>query len=133
MTWPAFLDTNVVVRYITRTPPDYDAHAIEIIDTEDRLAITGVCPMEIYFVLSRQYQFSRDQIIDHLIALVLRDNVTVHAVDEDLLIQGLEMCRGSTRVSIGDTLIWAEARTAGATAIYSFDQRFPDDGIDIRE
>ena len=113
MTWPAFLDTNVVVRYITRTPPDYAARAIEIIDTEDRLTITGVCLMEIYFVLSRQYQFSRDQIIDHLIALVLRDNVTVHAVDEDLLIQGLEMCRGSTRVSIGDALIWAEARTAG--------------------
>ena len=64
--------------------------------------------------------------------LVLKDNVIPYSVDEDLLIQGLEMCRGSTRVSIGDALIWAEARTAGAAAIYSFDRRFPDAGVDIR-
>ena len=132
MTGPTFLDTNIVVRYVVGTPPDQAARAIEIIEGGDRLTITGVCLQEIYFVLSREYQVSRGQVIDYLTTLVSKDNITPYAVDEDLLIQGLEMCRGSTRVSIGDALIWAEARTAGAQAIYSFDQRFPSDGLEIR-
>ena len=96
------------------------------------LTVTADCLVKAYFALATRYQFSGDRIVDCLIAPVLKDDVSVHAIDEDLLIQGLEMCRGSTRVSTGDALMWAEARTAGATAIYSFDRRFPDDGIDIR-
>ena len=132
MTGPTFLDTNIVVRYVVGTPPNQAARATEIINGGERLTITGVCLLEIYFVLSREYQISREQIIDHLTDLVLRDNITPYVLDEDLLIQGLQMCRGSTRVSIGDALIWAEARTAGAQVIYSFDQRFPSDGLEIR-
>ena len=82
--------------------------------------------------MSTRYRVPRDQIIYYLTALVLKDKIIPYAVDQDLLIQGLEMCRGSTRVSIGDALIWAEARSAGAQAIYSFDQRFPSDGLAIR-
>lgn len=96
------------------------------------LTATAVCLVEVYFALATRYQFSGDRIADCLIAPVLKDDVSVHAIDEDPLIQGLEMCWGSTRVSIGDALMWAEARTAGATAVYPFYQRFPDEGIDVR-
>ena len=42
------------------------------------------------------------------------------------------MCRDSGRVNVADAMIWAEARTAGIEVIYSFDQRFPSDGLEIR-
>ena len=127
-----FLDTSVVVGYLMKTPPDQASRAVEIIESASALTITSVCLTEAYFALSTRYRVPRDQIIYYLTALVLKDNITPCAVDQDLLIQGLEMCRGSTRVSIGDALIWAQARTAGAQAIYSFDRRFPSDGLEIR-
>ena len=43
------------------------------------------------------------------------------------------MCRPSGRVSIADAMIWAAARTDRASAIYTFDRRFPGDGIEIRQ
>ena len=32
-----------------------------------------------------------------------------------------------------DAMIWAAARTDRATAIYTFDRRFPSQGIEIRQ
>jgi hypothetical protein len=41
------------------------------------------------------------------------------------------MCRDSGRVSIPDALIWAAARSAGNTPVYTLDRRFPADGIEV--
>ena len=128
----AFLDSNVLVRYLIGDPPDQADRAAEIIDQTSRLCITTVSLAEVYFVLNRLYGIPRGRLIDQLIDFLLKENIMPRGVDKEFLIQGLRMCRDSGRVNVADAMIWAEARTAEIEVIYSFDQRFPSDGLEIR-
>lgn len=47
------------------------------------------------------------------------------------MIEALLLCRPSGRTAFADALLWAEARASRA-ALYSFDERFPETGIDLR-
>lgn len=128
----AFLDTNMVIRYLTGQPRKQADRADSIINGVRALLVSDVVLVEAAHVLRTQYRVSREAIIDQLIDLVQRENIIVYAIDKDLALQGLRMCRPSGRVSISDAMIWAAARTAGASAIYTFDQRFPSDNIELR-
>ena len=126
-----FIDTNVVVRYLTGTPPEQAAEAARIIEGVS-LQIPIVVFTETAYVLASQYQFSRARIIDGLLSLVRRNNVSIYSIEKDLVLQGLRMCRPSGRVSVADAMIWAAARSSGARVIYTFDRRFPDEGVELR-
>ena len=127
-----FLDTSVVVRYLTGDIPDLADRAAEIIEREDNLWITHVVLAETAHVLMTAYHFSRELVVDSLVALVQKQGISTHTVDKGLALQALLMCRPSGRVSIADALIWAEARSARSEAVYTFDQRFPSDGLELR-
>ncbi len=128
-----FLNTSVIVRYLTNDQPEMSNQATQIIEEVDDLAITEGILGETAFVLTSVYGKSRSEVVDSLIDLVERDNISTYALDKSLVLRGLEMCRPSGRVSIADAMIWAAARTDGASAIYTFDRRFPSDGIEIRQ
>ena len=85
------------------------------------------------YVLTRVYRISRQQVVDQLVEFLQKANINSYALDKGLVIQALLMCRQSGRVSFGDAVIWATARTAGDTVTYSFDDRFPSDGMEIRQ
>ena len=129
----AFLDTSVIVRYLVGEPTEQAAQASHIILETEGLQISDVALTETVYVLRTRYQVPRETIIDSLIALIQRDNISVYAMDDDLALQGLTMCRPSGRVSISDAMIWAAARSNGARAIYTFDQRFPSEDLEIRQ
>ena len=129
----AFLDTSVIVRYLVGEPAEQAAQASHIILETEGLQISDVVLTETVYVLRTRYQVPRETIIDSSIALIQRDNVSVYAMDDDLALQGLTMCRPSGRVSISDAMIWAAARSNGARAIYTFDQRFPSEDLEIRQ
>ena len=126
-----FIDTNILVRYLTGLPPDQAAIAADIIDTEAELWITVTSLAEAYFIMSRVADIPRVEVVRALIDFMQRENIFPYAVNKDYLTRGLEMTLPSGRVSVGDALIWATVRTAGGGAIYSFDQRFPDEGIRV--
>ena len=128
----AFLDTNMVIRYLTGQPREQADRADRIINGVRALLVSDVVLVETAYVLRTQYRVSREAIIDQLIDLVQRENILVYAIDKDLALQGLRMCRPSGRVSVSDAMIWAAARTAGASAIYTFDERFPSDSVELR-
>ena len=129
----SFADTNVVLRYLTGEPRDQAREAVRLIENmEESIEITDVVINETAYVLRTQYRFSREQIIDGLISLIRRNNISVYAIDKDFVLQGLRMCRPSGRVSIADAMIWAAARSSGARVIYTFDRRFPGEGIELR-
>lgn len=128
----AFLDTNMVIRYLTGQPREQADRADRIINGVRALLVSDVVLVETAYVLRTQYRVSREAIIDQLIDLVQRENILVYAIDKDLALQGLRMCRPSGRVSVSDAMIWAAARTAGASAIYTFDERFPCDSVELR-
>ena len=128
-----FLNTSVIVRYLTNDHPEMSDQAIQIIEEVDDLTITEGILGETAFVLTSVYGKSRSEVVGSLIDLVERDNISTYAMDKSLVLRGLEMCRPSGRVSIADAMIWAAARTDRASAIYTFDRRFPNQGIEIRQ
>ncbi len=127
-----FLDTSMVVWYLVRDVPDMADRAATIIDSDEDLLISGVAFAEIDHVLRSVYNLPREAVIEHLMAFVGKRNMHCHRLDKGTVLEALLMCRPSGRVSISDALIWAAARTSGQNLVYSFDARFPTDGIEVK-
>ncbi len=128
-----FLDTSMVVRYLTRDVPELAEQAANVIDGEEDLWLIGVVLAETDYVLRSVYHLARDYVVDSLMEFVQKENIRIYGVDKSLVLRGLQMCRPSARVSFADALIWATARSAGTEAVYSFDQRFPAEGLEVRQ
>lgn len=127
-----FIDTNVALRYLTNHPSDQAEVAASIVDEAGDLWITDVVITETAYVLRDIYAVGREDIVDRLMNFVRKPNISVYGIDKDLVLEGLMMCRPSGRVSFGDAMVWAAARAAGAGVVYTFDRRFPSDGIEVR-
>jgi len=128
-----FLDTSVIVRYLTGDPPELAEQAANIIDKLDDLLVTDVVLTETAYVLTSVYQVPREVTVDHLIAFLQRENISPFALDKSLVLHALLLCRPSGRVSFADAMVWAAARSAGNKVIYSLDKRFPSDGLEVRQ
>jgi predicted nucleic acid-binding protein len=128
-----FLDTNVIVRYLVGEPPGEARRAAQIIDIQPDLQVTDVTIHETAYVLTSQYRATRVEAIDYLVAFLQKNNISVFNLEKNTVIQALLLCRPSARVSFGDALIWAAARSSSDRTVYSFDRRFPEDGIELRE
>ena len=128
----AFVDANILLRHFTGRPADQAEHARRILSEADDVLVTDVALNETAYVLGRQYGIPRERIVDWLVSLLQRDNISVYAIDKGIAIEGLLMCRPSGRVSFADAMIWAATRSAGAEVVYTFDRRFPSVGIEVR-
>lgn len=126
------LDTSMIVRYLTGDPPELAERAARIIDVEDKLQVTDGVLMETAYVLMSVYGVERLTVVDHLIALLQKENISAFGVDKGVALQALLMCRPSGRVSFADALLWAVAQTTDEKTVYTLDGRFPSDGIVVR-
>jgi len=122
----------MVVRYLRGDPPNLAEQAAQVIDSEEDLQVTDVVLAETAYVLTSVYQISRSVVVDHLIAFLQKENVFPFALDKGLVLQALLLCKPSGRVSFADAMVWAAARSSGSRVVYSLDERFPDDGLEVR-
>ena len=129
---PPFLDTNVLVRYLTGDPADMAARAGKLIDSDQPLSLSSVVLAETAYVLESVYRRGRAEVVEALVALVQRANLIPHGLSRTTLVEALLLCRPSRRVSYADALLWAEAREA-TPVVYSFDLDFPETGIELRD
>lgn len=127
-----FLDTSMVVRYLTGDPPNLAEQAAQVIDSEEDLQVADVVLAETAYVLTSVYQVSRSVVVDQLIAFLQKENVSPFALDKGLVLHALLLCKPSGRVSFADAMVWAAARSSGNRVVYSLDERFPDDGLEVR-
>lgn len=127
-----FVDTSVLVRYLTGDPPATLEAAKRIVDKTDALTITDVVLAETAFVLTSFYKVPRATTVDSLVELIQKKTIELLNVEKTIAIQALLLCRPSARVSFADALIWAVARSQGNSTVYSFDERFPSDGITLK-
>lgn len=126
------LDTSVIVRYLTGDPPDLADRAATIIDTGADLLVTDVALVETAYVLTTVYGVPREVAVDYLITFLQKKNIYTLGLDKDMALHALLLCRPSGRVSFADAMVWAAARSSGSQVIYSFDERFPSDGVEVR-
>lgn len=127
-----FLDTSMVVRYLWGDPAELAEKAAGVIDSEAELKVTDVVVTETAYVLMSVYQAPREVVVDHLIALFQRKNISPFALDKDVVLSALLLCRPSGRISFADAMIWAAARSSDNRVVYSLDERFPADGLEVR-
>ncbi len=122
----------MIVRYLTGDPEPMAEASAQVIDSDDSLYIPDVVIAETAYVLQSHYQVPREAVIDSLIALLQRDNVSPLHCSTEVTIEALLLCRDSGRVAVADALIWAAAHCSGRRVVYSLDGRFPDAGIEVR-
>jgi predicted nucleic-acid-binding protein len=103
-----------------------------LVDTNEPLLLSELVLVETAYVLSSVYGMQRADITDALMDLVQRHNFQSLSLPKPLLLEALRLCRDSKRYSFTDAFLWAQARMLGV-AIYSFDGRFPSEGIEILE
>jgi len=110
------VDTNVVVRYLTRDDAEQFAKANALIGGEDIYVCTTVL-LETEWVLRRAYRFSCQRIIAALAAFAGLPRVTLE--DPGLAAKALDWTRHG--MDFADALHLAKAQ--GCEAFVSFDQR----------
>jgi len=128
---PPFLDTSFVVRYLVNDPPDMAERAAEVIDGDETLLVSEMVLLETAYVLTSVYSVPRAAVVDSLIELVQRANLRLASLPKASALEALRLCRNSARVSFADALIWAQALDMGAERIYTFDGRFPSQGVTL--
>ena len=129
---PALLDTNVLLRYLTQSPPHHGAEAAALIDGKESFVVPSVAIAETAFALGHFYGIERQHTVDLLVGLLGRPNVDALDVPTPLAIEALMLCRPSGRVSYADALIWASARHSKSAPLYTFDQSFPGSDVELR-
>lgn len=127
----AFLDTNFIVRYLTGDPREMAARAAEVIDREESLVLSEIVLAEAAYVLTKVYRISRPEVVDALMALVQKSNIQLANLSKPAALESMRLCRDSNRHSFTAALLWAQARERGAACIYSFDRRFPSQGVPV--
>lgn len=128
-----FLDANILVRYFMGDGGDHASRAAALIESERSFRISVAVLAEVGFVLTKVYQVPRIETVQGLIALLNRENIEAHEIATETAIQGLNYCAPSGRVSFNDAMLWAVARAAAPARVWTFDQRFPKEGIERRE
>jgi len=113
------VDTNVVIRYLTRDDARQFARASALIRTEDVFVCTTVL-LECEWVLRRAYQYPRERIVDALRSLAGLPSVTLE--DAALAVRALDWLAGG--MDFADALHLAKAE--GCEALVSFDRQLVD-------
>ena len=110
------VDTNVIVRYLTRDDTEQFAKASALISGEDVYVWTTVL-LETEWVLRRGYRFSREQVVIALAAFAGLPRVTL----EDPASTATALNWMQRGMDFADALHLAKAQ--GCEAFISFDQR----------
>ena len=111
------VDTNVIVRFLTRDDTEQFARASALIGDEEIYVCTTVL-LETEWVLRRAYRFSRERIIAALAAFAGLPRVTL----EDLAAAAKALDWTRRGMDFADALHLAKAE--GCEALVTFDQRF---------
>ena len=120
-----YVDTSVVVRYLTGDDPAKTSAAAAIIETRAARAVSIIAILEASHVLRTAYAYERRSIASALIDLVSRRNIMVPEFAKDHVLRWLESWGNGTVGSAGDALVAASMSAHDADSIATFDAGFP--------
>jgi predicted nucleic acid-binding protein len=127
----AFVDSSVLVRHLTDDPPAMAQRAAAILDGDEPLILCETILLESAYVLESVYEIERGKIVDVLSELIQKANLALLDLPKARALEALSLCRPSRRVSFTDAILWATARERALATIYTFDRKFPSQGISI--
>ena len=127
------VDTSVVVRYLVGRPSGQARRAAALIDGPEEIAVSVVVLVETAHVLRTRYGVERHDLIDTLLELVQREDVTILGMSTDDAAEALVRARSMPGRPIPDALIAIAARAAGALPLFTFDRAMARYGVAISE
>ncbi|GAB1540270.1 type II toxin-antitoxin system VapC family toxin [Scytonema sp. NUACC21] len=115
------LDTNVLVRYLTKDDIDQWAQASQIIQENQPCFIGNVVLSEVVWVLrGRPYQFAKNEIIATLEMILQSSGFEFE--NRSIVYQALQRTKQG-RADFSDYLIGAIAQQAGCSETVTFDRK----------
>lgn len=127
---PRFLDTNILVRFMTNDNEDRARRGLALLAQvergEVRLVTSTMVIFETVFTLRRTYRVSHARIRDNLVPILTLEGLQVP--DRRLLLRALDLCV-EFNVPLADAYNVASMEALGISEIFSWDphfDRFPD-------
>jgi predicted nucleic-acid-binding protein len=115
----AFLDTNIVVRWVTGDPPDQARRARTFLEQAEKLLLTDLVVAEIVYVLASVYEADRREIADVLRAVLSFRAIAV--LDAALLLRALELYEVN-RLDFAEAYLVASAEVSAVGRVASYDR-----------
>lgn len=128
---PAWVDTNVVVLYLSGHDPDLLARAQAAIESDEPRILSVIVLLEAAHVLRRVYGYEPRAIAGAIHDLVARANVSVAEIPKDAALVALALWRDGEIGSAGDALLSAAMLDGGARRLLTWDRRFPALGWEV--
>jgi len=121
----AYVDANVILRFLTGDPPEMAEPALELFAAADAgelaLIVDDIVVAEIVWVLGSFYKYPATEIGRTLQELLAHDAILVD--DRSVLAEALNLFVDHN-VDFADALVAARMRRRGMSDIYSFDTHF---------
>jgi len=99
-----YLDTNILIRYLTRDIESQAQKAKSLIESENVIFIPDVVFPEVAYILISQYESNRNEVVDALTSIVNRDNVKCN----EYILWALSLYE-KTKNDIADCIIVAQS------------------------
>lgn len=119
----AYVDTNVLVRFIVGEPPDLFEKSVTLMKAVEEgdvtLRVDEIIAAEVVWVLKSVYKFTPQEIGAAFLEILSQDGIQV----PDVIISALALF-GSQGVSFGDALLAARMQQSGVMRVFSFDRHF---------
>jgi predicted nucleic acid-binding protein len=121
----ALIDSNVILRYLTKNPPKMAEAALRTLDDAQNgkisLLLTPLTVAEVVWVLESFYGHSKAEIAETMGQFLFCDGLEVE--DLNLIIEALTLYQGKN-LDFADAFLAAIAFRRGPQAVYSFDEHF---------
>ncbi len=118
-----YIDSNVILRYITKDPPAMAEAARKIfLEAQKGKVVLKIIPLivaEVVWVLESFYDYPKTQIAETLTQLLLCDGLEV---DQSPLLTEALLLYQKKNLDFTDALLAVTALRYGPSTIYSFDQ-----------
>ena len=119
------LDTNVLIRYLTKDELDQWKEASKIIQENQPCFISNIVLCEVVWVLrGRPYQFGKDEIVATLKMMLQSSGFEFE--NRSVVYQALQRTKQG-QADFSDYLIGAIAQQAGCTETVTFDRKLRED------
>jgi predicted nucleic-acid-binding protein len=115
----AFLDTNVLIRYLTGDPPDQARRAATFLARADELLVPDLVVAEVVYVLESFYEVERTRVAELVRSVIAYPAIVV--VDAGLLLRAIEVYEVD-RLDFAEAYLVANAEASAVGAIASFDR-----------
>jgi predicted nucleic acid-binding protein len=119
-----FLDSSVLVRYLSEDDPPRALAAAKLIDGDATVVISGVVLLEALHALRTGLGHENPELARVFIRFVNRDNVEVIDADKVHLVAAMERSLSTSGRRITDAIVAATAEHASCDWVATFDEGF---------